>query len=82
MWNNKLDNIYVYHRPKASSDPSNPECEFHALKIKKQKQVGKKGTSIFSFDWKKRRFLFNETDQLSYILVMKKINFEPENPFM
>ena len=37
MWNNKLDNILVYHRPFAQTDPSNPSCEFHSKKIRRQK---------------------------------------------
>ena len=82
MWNNKMDNIYVYHRPFASSDPSNTQCEFTALKIKRQKQVGKKGTSNFHYSWQKRRFIFKDTtDILHFILKTCKIDFTPENPF-
>jgi hypothetical protein len=81
MWNNKMDNIYVYHRPLASSDPSNTQCEFTALKIKRQKQVGKKGTSNFHYSWQKRRFMFNDTDLLHLILKSCNIDFTPENPF-
>ena len=82
MWNNKLDNILVYHRPLATSDPSSTECELHSKKIKKQKIVGKRGTSFFSFDWKKRRFIFNEYDPMPTFLRLKKIDFEPANPFL
>lgn len=81
MWNNKMDNIYVYHRPVASSDPTSPECFLRALKIKRQKQVGKKGTSDFQYDWKKRRFIFNGIDYLDTILRINNIDLTPENPF-
>jgi twinkle protein len=36
MWNNKMDNILVYHRPLAQTDPQNPMCEFHSKKIRRQ----------------------------------------------
>ncbi len=42
MWSNKMDNILVYHRPFAQTDPNNPLAEFHSKKIKK-KSVGRKG---------------------------------------
>jgi len=60
MWNNKCHNILVYHRPFNVSDPQNPQCEFHAKKIKKQKVVGKKGFSEFNFDMDTRRYKFAE----------------------
>lgn len=82
MWNNKLDNLLVYHRPYKGSDPSNPECELHGKKIKKQKIVAKTGTSLFEFDWKKRRFLFSGYDPIPTMLRLKNIDFEPENPFL
>ena len=50
MWNNKCDNILVYHRPFAQTDPQNPACEFHSKKIRRQKTVGKKGSSIFEMN--------------------------------
>lgn len=81
MWNNKMDNIYVYHRPLASSDPSANSCMFRALKIKRQKQVGKKGTSEFEFDWKKRRFIFSGVDAMDTIYRIHNIDFSPDNPF-
>ena len=36
MWSNKMDNILVYHRPFAQTDPQNPTCEFHSKKIRRQ----------------------------------------------
>ena len=52
MWSNKMDNILVYHRPFAQTEPSNPICEFHSKKIRRQKIVGKKGFSIFEMLFK------------------------------
>lgn len=59
MWNNKADNILVYHRPKHHLDPMDTTCEFHSKKIRRQKIVGKKGTLVFDFIRSNRRFYFN-----------------------
>ena len=79
LWNNKLDNILVYHRPFAQTEPQNPLCEFHSKKIRRQKVVGKKGFSLFEMDFKKRRFFFNGYDSLQKVLDDKKINFRIDN---
>ena len=59
MWNNKCDNILVYHRPFGQSEPSNSLCEHHSKKIRRQKTNGEKGSFQFNLDRKKRRFYFN-----------------------
>jgi hypothetical protein len=79
LWNNKLDNILVYHRPFAQTEPSNPLCEFHSKKIRRQKIVGKKGFSIFEMLFKTRRFFFNGLDPLQKILNEKNITFKTES---
>jgi hypothetical protein len=79
MWNNKMDNILIYHRPFAQTDPQNPTCEFHSKKIRRQKIVGKKGFFIFEMLFKKRRFLFNAVDPMQKILQDQKINFNFED---
>jgi hypothetical protein len=58
MWNNKLDNILVYHRPNLHEDPNDNECTMTTKKIKRQKIVGKKGTAYFEYNRKSRRFTF------------------------
>jgi len=68
MWNNKMDNILVYHRPNHQQDPTSPICELHTKKIRRQRTVGKKGVLTFELDWKKRRYLFNGTDYLAKAL--------------
>jgi len=72
MWNNKCHNIIIYHRPTNSSDPTNPACEFHAKKIKKQKVVGKKGSSEFHFDIRTRRYVFDGKDPIAEALSKKQ----------
>jgi len=79
LWNNKLDNILVYHRPFAQTEPQNPICEFHSKKIRRQKIVGKKGFSVFEMYFKTRRFFFNGFDPLQYKLNEKNITFKTEN---
>lgn len=75
MWNNKMDNILIYHRPFAQTDPMNPACEFHSKKIRRQKTVGKKGFVLFEMSFKKRRFLFDSQDVMQKMLNQNNINF-------
>lgn len=58
MWNNKLDNILVYHRPELHTDPNSPVCTMSTKKIKRQKIVGRKGTVFFEYNRKSRRYNF------------------------
>lgn len=64
MWNNKMDNILVYHRTNHQTNPDGSECEFHSKKIRRQRIVGKKGFSLFQYDRMKRRYLFNGLDPI------------------
>lgn len=64
MWSNKMDNILVYHRPFAQTDPDNPSCEHHSKKIRRQKTIGKRGSFEFVLERKKRRFSFGGFDPL------------------
>jgi hypothetical protein len=50
MWNNKMNNIMVYHRPFAQIDTNNPLAEVHFKKIKK-KSVGKRGFMTIEYIW-------------------------------
>lgn len=69
MWNNKMDNIMVYHRPFKTTDPRNPLCELHKKKIKKQKVVGKPGQITMEFsDARGGRFLIEGRDPISDLL--------------
>lgn len=64
MWNNKCDNILIYHRPYAATAPDNTECQHHSKKIKRQKIIGKRGQFNFILDRRSRRFLFDGMDVL------------------
>jgi hypothetical protein len=79
LWNNKLDNILVYHRPYGQTDPQNPTCEFHSKKIRRQKVVGKKGFFMFEMLFRTRRFFFNGVDPLQKILNEKNMTFKTES---
>jgi twinkle protein len=67
MWNNKMWNILIYHRPLFYSMPLDPTCELHAKKIKR-KEVGKRGFIQFEYKYQKRRFLFHGGDPMEKIL--------------
>jgi hypothetical protein len=75
MWNNKMDNIIIYHRPYAQTDPENPMCEFHSKKIRRQKIVGKKGFTIFELHRAIRRFRFNGVDFMAEAIKKKGLTF-------
>lgn len=68
MWNNKMDNILVYHRPDHQTKPDSNICEFHSKKIRRQKTVGKKGILTFELDRRKRRFYFGGKDYIDEYL--------------
>jgi hypothetical protein len=74
MWSNKMDNILVYHRPFAQTDPNNPLAEFHSKKIKK-KSVGRKGFMMLDYVWERRRFFIEGKDILQEMLNSKKMDF-------
>ena len=74
MWNNKMDNITVYHRPFAQTDPSSPVAEFHSKKIKK-KSVGRKGFVMIEYIWDRRRFFIEGKDFIQEMLNKKGLEF-------
>jgi hypothetical protein len=74
MWNNKMDNITVYHRPFAQTDPSSPIAEFHSKKIKK-KSVGRKGFIMIEYIWDRRRFFIEGRDFIQEMLNKKGLDF-------
>lgn len=60
MWNNKMDNIIVFHRPNHHTDVMDRTCEIHTKKIRRQKIVGMKGSIQFDYNRKKRRYVFED----------------------
>lgn len=79
MWNNKSDNLLVYHRPFFQSEPSNPVCEFHSKKIRRQKIVGKRGVAVFSMSFRDRRYMFDDKDPLKELMYNMEISFYNES---
>jgi hypothetical protein len=78
MWNNKMDNIVIYHRPFFQTDPTNPTCEFHSKKIRRQKVVGKRGFFLFEMIFRSRRFFFDGADPMQKIINEKGFDFRPK----
>lgn len=78
MWNNKADNILVYHRPNRHLDPQDPTCELHSKKIRRQSMVGSLGKHEFKYSHIQRRFIFMGYP-LSQLLSHYGINFRKED---
>jgi len=72
MWNNKMDNILVYHLPFRQTDENNTICEFHSKKIRKRKVVGMIGSIQMDYYPRSRRFIFGERDYISELLNQNK----------
>ena len=90
MWNNKMDNILIYHRPMMQTNPEDPLAEFHSKKIKRQKTVGKRGFLLFEYVRRTRRFEFGGIDYMARLIAEKemvftktqsKIQYSPINDF-
>jgi len=82
MWNNKMDNILIYHRPTAQTDPENRACDLNSKKIRRQKIVGKRGFASFEMDRKARRFFFDGRDYMDFALKEKGLTFKMEQQEM
>jgi len=70
MWNNKADNILVFHRPNAN-DSKDYTCELHTKKIRRQKIVGYRGSIEFKYVRDTRRYDF-ESYSLQYFFIDKE----------
>jgi len=79
MWNNKMDDILVYHRPYAWTNPEKTECELHSKKVRRQYKA-KKGTAFFHFDRRTRRYIFEDGDVMGMALEKAKLNFKDPEP--
>lgn len=75
MWNNKMDNILVYHRPFATTDPNNVEAEFHSKKVRRQKVVGRPGMTLFRYIRTTRRFEFGTDDPMERAMKYRGLQF-------
>lgn len=82
MWNNKMDNIIVYHRPNHQKDPQSPLCELWSKKIRRQRQVGKKGVLEFEYLRSARRYYIGGRDVLQELINSdKQIDLIDDVPF-
>lgn len=75
MWNNKSDNILVFHKPFAQTMPDDPTCELHTKKIRRQKTVGKKGFLELQYIRRNRRFEVDGVDGMSQLLRINELSF-------
>ena len=82
MWNNKMYNILVYHRPAHQQDPTSPAAELHFKKIKRQKIVGEKGSIDMEFIRSRRRFIVDGIDVLTEIVKQNGNNIYASNTGM
>lgn len=78
MWNNKVDNLLVYHRPLMQSSPDDPIAEFHSKKIRRQKLVGKKGVLMMDYIRPSRRFNIGGIDYMDRLIKEKGLTFKNE----
>lgn len=80
MWNNKMDNILIYHRPFMQVSPEDPTAEFHSKKIKRQKTVGKRGFILMEYVRRTRRFEFSGYDYMAKLIAEKDLTFGRYRP--
>lgn len=78
MWNNKVDNLLVYHRPLMQVAPEDPIAEFHSKKIRRQKTIGRKGCLALEYIRNTRRFEFSGIDYMAKIIKEKGLSFKKE----
>jgi hypothetical protein len=78
MWNNKVDNLLVYHRPVMQVSPEDSLAEFHSKKIRRQKTIGKKGCLNMDYIRSTRRFEFGGIDYMAKIIKEKGLSFKKE----
>jgi hypothetical protein len=81
MWNNKMDNILVYHRPEHQKNPDSNSCELHTKKIRRQRVVGKKGVVYFALQKGFRRYLFDSGDPMGKVIEAEKQKPIDDIPF-
>jgi len=80
MWQNKLDNLLVYHRPFIATNPDDPLCELHSKKIRRQKTVGKPGYVELRYVRATRRFETLHNDPMECALRKRGIDFYQRTP--
>lgn len=81
MWNNVMDNILVYHRPKHHIDKTDQSCIFGSQKIRFQQMNGIPGDVIMIYDRKSFRFFVNDKSPLDNDFVKKRLNLDEKTLF-
>ena len=64
MWNNKADNIIMFHRPYYNSQPQDSTSLFISQKIKKKELNGTTGEATLTYDVMKGRFYDDDLNPL------------------
>jgi len=80
MNNNKYDNILIYHRPYRGEDPMMADAELHSKKNRRQKVVGKPGTTHFELIPRSRRFSFSGVDVMGKAIALRTGEQEDSTP--
>ena len=67
MWNNKIDDILVYHRPDYWTDMNSSRCTLRSAKVRRQWKAQR---DIIEFEYSriKRRFIFNGYDPMQKVI--------------
>lgn len=81
MWNNSMDNILVYHRPKHHIDKAATDCIFGSQKIRFQQMNGIPGYINMDYRRDKFRFYINGVSPLDSEFVRKKLEVKSEAIF-
>lgn len=81
VWNAKVDNILIYHRPDFKKDPKSTRCQCIAEKIKRR-TTGTRGTLEMDYVFKKRRFFIGGVNPLEKEYYNKMDEFKAENEGM
>jgi twinkle protein len=64
MWNNKADNIIMFHRPYYNSQPQDSTSQFISQKIKKKELNGTTGECILTYNVMNGRFYDDDINPL------------------
>ncbi len=82
MWNNMMDNILVYHRPKHHIDKSATDCVFGSQKIRFQQMNGIPGYVNMDYRREKFRFYINGKSPLDTEFVRNKLEIKSPAAFV
>jgi len=81
IWNAKIDNILMYHRPFYQTNKNDTTCEFRSQKIKKQMLNGIPGNVTLDYDRNTGRFFDNGYSPFQEQTIKKPSALEPPVDF-